>query len=778
MKLVLNADLKSLTSKNQSYITDITWISLDEIYCTSDSDEVLKINFTKNEITSLLTLPNDLYPTSIKSFQSKGRGSTSTQRSVTNEKDVCIIVSTDGKLIIINKLGKIEKIIEAHVGAILCAEWSFIGSTIATAGEDHQLKVWSKSGMLRCSLVKSNHPIHDLAWSPDSSKIVYCSNCNITIKPFKTNQKIISWRAHDGLVTKVGWNSVNNLIISGGEDCKYKLWDNFGRLIYSSNKFSYPIIALCWAKNGEYFCVASSNIIKLCNKRGWAHSLNQYPINHGSVVSLAWSYDSSKLAIGTGSGRIFSAHIADRYYEWSNYNITLKTPQIVETTNVIDDTTEKLDFKDCIVIVSIRYHHLIVITESQCFIYSVKNWNTPTIFDLKENNVSTIVQSKRHFLLVDDGNLYVYAYEGRLTANPNTKTAKDTAASIYTYKMLSLTDNTIAVAGLSEKSVIQLYDISVQKSSVAQNTKYKHLKPIKCISMNQYTYYEKSANDHELLAFIDEDFDLYLLSMENSLTNSRCLQLASMLSDILWNETYPILTGVGEGRCKVWTHPDAAFVDSELMNMSIIDKSIYEFGNSPELYGFIDDKIFFEQSDGSRVLLTIPIYICILYQLAAKRQWPQCVNLCQLEINPVLWTILAIMSIKLKNVKVAKYAFTATNQIHKIEYIQKIKNKFQTDKIKKKDSEYSVHRLSQLYSSLVDSEAQLLHTNNLEEATILNLKACNWAKAKELSKSDTEMSQLISSFHSEYLKNTGQLEEKDYEKTEKVAEKLLSSNIF
>ena len=35
------------------------------------------------------------------------------------------------------------------------------------------------------------------------------------------------WKAHEGIVLKVDWNSVNNLIISGGEDCKYKVSCSF-----------------------------------------------------------------------------------------------------------------------------------------------------------------------------------------------------------------------------------------------------------------------------------------------------------------------------------------------------------------------------------------------------------------------------------------------------------------------------------------------------------------------------------------------------------------------
>ena len=34
---------------------------------------------------------------------------------------------------------------------------------------------------------------------------------------------ILQWKAHDGVILKIDWNPVNNLILSGGEDCKYKV---------------------------------------------------------------------------------------------------------------------------------------------------------------------------------------------------------------------------------------------------------------------------------------------------------------------------------------------------------------------------------------------------------------------------------------------------------------------------------------------------------------------------------------------------------------------------
>ncbi len=37
-----------------------------------------------------------------------------------------------------------------------------------------------------------------------------------------TSAKQITWKAHEGVVLKADWSALNNTIVSGGEDCKYK----------------------------------------------------------------------------------------------------------------------------------------------------------------------------------------------------------------------------------------------------------------------------------------------------------------------------------------------------------------------------------------------------------------------------------------------------------------------------------------------------------------------------------------------------------------------------
>ena len=55
--------------------------------------------------------------------------------------------------------------------------------------------------------------------------------------------------------------------------------------------------------------------------------------------------------------------------------------------------------------------HLVVVTTSQCYVYTTRNWNTPTIFDLKEGSVSLIRQASRQFLIVESTAIFVYSYE-------------------------------------------------------------------------------------------------------------------------------------------------------------------------------------------------------------------------------------------------------------------------------------------------------------------------------------------------------------------------------
>ena len=82
-------------------------------------------------------------------------------------------------------------------------------------------------------------------------------------------------------------------VIIGGEDCRYRVWDSFGRQLYNSGAGDYPVTAVSWSSDGNYFAAGSYNTLRLCDKIGWSHSLDK-PAT-GSVFKIAWSADGTQV---------------------------------------------------------------------------------------------------------------------------------------------------------------------------------------------------------------------------------------------------------------------------------------------------------------------------------------------------------------------------------------------------------------------------------------------------------------------------------------------------
>ncbi len=90
-------------------------------------------------------------------------------------------------------------------------------------GEDGAAKIWSKTGMLRTILAQAAGPIYGGCWSPDSDAVAYTNGRSLLLKPLQPGAKPTQWKAHEGLVLCLDWSAANGLLVSGGEDRKYKV---------------------------------------------------------------------------------------------------------------------------------------------------------------------------------------------------------------------------------------------------------------------------------------------------------------------------------------------------------------------------------------------------------------------------------------------------------------------------------------------------------------------------------------------------------------------------
>ena len=76
---------------------------------------------------------------------------------------------------------------------------------------------------------------------------------------------------------------------------RYRVWDTYGRQLYSSSPHHYPVTAVAWSNDGELCAVGSYNTLRLCDKIGWSHSLDKP--STGSVYKIAWSADGTQVSV-------------------------------------------------------------------------------------------------------------------------------------------------------------------------------------------------------------------------------------------------------------------------------------------------------------------------------------------------------------------------------------------------------------------------------------------------------------------------------------------------
>ena len=300
-------------------------------------------------------------------------------------QELMAIGCSDGSFSLVSKAGRVEKKqTEAHESAISGIKWSYEG-TLATAGEDGQIKTWSRSGMLRSQVVQGGKPIYCIVWSPESDSLLYCSDKNLTIIPTQPHSKQVQWKAHDGVVLQADWNPGNNLIISSGEDCKYRVWDQYGRQLYSSLPYDHVITSVKWSPNGEVFAVGSFEMLRLCDMSGWTHSFDKP--DSGSILNLSWSHDGTVVAGAGGNGAVVFGYVVDKNLSWGSIEATLDEDNKVAICDCLNELNEELDFNDRVVNMSLKYSQLVVCTTAQCYVYSFnsQNWTSPFVFDVKDS---------------------------------------------------------------------------------------------------------------------------------------------------------------------------------------------------------------------------------------------------------------------------------------------------------------------------------------------------------------------------------------------------------
>ncbi|ESO09780.1 hypothetical protein HELRODRAFT_158228 [Helobdella robusta] len=717
------------SSKNFDLVGCVCWCGPDEVYSAGDNHEITKWNLATGEHSLVAKLPDDFYPTDIKCAY---KSANTKQQS--NSNDVLAIGSTDGRLMLMSRNGRVEKLVEAHLGAIPSLNWNHEGTDLITGGEDGQLKIWSRSGMLRSTLRQSSCAVHSVAWSSSCDHVLYASDRQLTIKPIQTNVKNLNWKAHEGLILCVDWNHTNNLIISGAEDCKYKIWDSYGRIIYTSSSHEHPITSLSWSPSGHLFVVGAFNLIRLCDKLGWSHSLDKP--SSGSLYNLCWSRDGTQVVGGAGGGAVLFARLSDWVHEWQNLEIQVSGAKAIQVRNISNDARDHLEVKDRIINTSIRYKYLIVVTSSKCYVYSVNNWHTPAVeFELKECIVSMIQQSHRYFMLLNSSSINIFSYDGRLVSSP-----KSTSLNLdpYNRHAVVISDDVLVIRDkLDEKTVYVFETVTGKMTEV----------------MELGLEMSGKASDRKMTV-VDRNRDLHIIVVRGAGSPRRVVKVGRVVESLCWHDDRSMFACISESQVIVFVCPSAGFIDRSLMEKAVIVRDASEYGKNPQIQSFHGNNVQLKRGNGSMVSCHVTPYAGMLLECVEASKWEEAVKLCRFVNTEAMWACLAALATNQKNLNTAEVAYAALNEPEKVKFLQHIKQETR--------KEVQSSELALFSNNVHQAEGILIQSGLIFRAIMLNVNLFQWERALELSLKHKTHIDTVIGHRQQYLNKFGKKETNKY----------------
>lgn len=713
-------------TKHDDFATCVGWVNSEEIVSCSDDHKIIFWCVTSHDQVRVVELPKDLIPSDLHCYpKMTGQAAKGSKGYV----DVIAIGSCNGKLhLLLVRSGKLDKTVDAHSGAVLCVRWSPDGSALSSSGEDGCIKIWSKNGMLRSTLTTQSNPIYSLCWSPSSDSIVYPVDRKLEIKPLSPAMKPVSWKAADGLILRVCWNNVNSHILSGGEDCRYKIWDAMGRMLFTSMPLEHPVTSLHWSQDGSLFAVGSFNLLKLCDEAGWSHCTEKPQVH--SLHALAWSNDSLQIASASSTGHILMSHVIDKRVGWKGFEVVATSRKVLSVNDVTINTTDDLEFKDNVTKFDIRFGHLIAITSSQCFIYKTSNLNTPHVFDLKDTLVQLVLQSDKHFIIVDSLNVGIYSYEGRFLVNIKWPGMKIDGIN---KNIISLSSDTVAVRDSNDLKSVHFIDASGKPIVI-----YKHRIEVIAVTLNF-----KGTSSDRLCCFVDKNSELFIIQVRSAVLTP--VKLSTMIRSINWNEDCNIFAVFEEfGKLVIWIYPNIAFIDRELLPSTVIEKDSTVFGShfkQLQICNFHGSNICVRRSDGSLISTSINSSFILLHELISNNKFNEGLKLCRYLSDSVdrskLWSSFAGMSLFARKLDFAEIAYSEIDCIDKALYIQQIQSL--------KDSTAKSGEILLISGRVKEAESIFLSSGFLLRAVKHNIDLFNWSRALELAqKYAHENSHLIS----------------------------------
>ena len=690
-----------------SPIVQLTPLS-ESMICILNQDGKIYIKKEDNSYSLFYEVEND--PITVFDIVQSGK----------NSFDLMAVGTENGQLDIVNKTGNVQKSVkEAHKGSVIALQFSYDNQTIVSSGEDYTIKLWSRSGMLRSELAKSDSLVYSISWSLDNLVIALGSAKIITFKSVKPGIKDTVVQGSDsGAVILLKWSMQENLLLSAGEDCRYIVWDNLYRQIYKSPSFTYPFTSGFWSNFSSHIVLGNTSEIILAEKSGkLLHKLQPERMS----FCLTNSPTTNHVFLGLSSGHIQRGYInLLQSISYKNFVFELKTENSISIIDIQSDYKETLDYQNNQVLNIQAFNgNLLVLTTGQSYIYKTENFITPVIFDnAKDPFLFSQLSSQGALIAYRAAQSYghIYDLKGKLVCNFKLPTQLINKKLVsYSYESLSMVDPANA-------KIIQFLDSRTGKPT----SQYTHQNEVIEICLNHVA----DENQRKLI-FIDTNKDIYLYHVAKNMVK----RVASLVISALWHENLDIFVYTTFDKLQIVYSPNCLFIDQDLVKHLSITQAI---SVKNEINDFYDNVVLLHNINNINTVHSInPLVSKLLETLTRKDKALDvkvnaAVKMARYLKDKTVWAVMAAFCIENRDTQTSEIALSELESIEKVQLVSSINTV--------ENSEVAQARLLQLLNKNTEAEKLLMNAKQYYEAVKMHVQNFDFSSALKVAQTTAKKS--------------------------------------